>query len=578
MTKAVLLRIIVGIGLTALPSQAGLTYTCDPTIDAKVAGLCNTLNTTIAGLYSKSFTNANAAIYITFGNTGLGSSAQYLNYVKYTTFISTLTANAASSNNAVQKSAVAALGTYAASLYGTGNVEVTAAMGRSFGFTGMTGTTKAGDFCTQGTASCFDAVVTITDDPTIILWYRSAGATEPRNAYDFFSIVEHESDEVLGISSCIDTNGAITNSCQRNAPAAIDMYRFSGAGKIIPITALSSAPGAYFSYDGGVTNGANGAFYNSLPNGSDYHDLAGICPGLQHVQDAEGCPGHDSGIDITNDGGAEINMLSGLGYIVVPAGVTVPPVASSVPAISAGGVVAHGTKSTTIAPGSWVDIYGTNLSTTTRFWNAATDIVNGNLPTNLDGVSVKINGKPAYVYSVSPLQINVQSPDDTATGTISVTVTTAAGTSAAVSAVIGPVSPAFFTFDGNHAAAYITTSTGFYLPGTPFAYDLLGKPGSFAFNTRAVKKGEVLTLYGTGLGPTTPVVAAGKVFNSAAQTNSPVIITIGGVDQIVPAYITGAGSYQVNVTIPQNVAIGDNTVHVTVNGVQSPTGTAITVQ
>lgn len=553
-------------------AHGAIVYTCDPTIDARLAGLCNTLNTTIAGLYSKSFTNASAAIYVTLGKTGLGSSSQYLNYVSYSKYISTLSANATASGNAIQKGAVTSLATYAAPLYSNGRVQVTAAMGRSFGFTGMTGATKAQDPCSQGSANCFDAVVTVTNDPGTTLFFRNGG-TEPRDAYDFFSIIQHETNEVLGISSCIDTSGAtLTNSCENNAPSAIDMFRYSGAGKLIPITALSTVPGAYFSYDGGVTNGANGIAYNTLSNGSDYHDFAGVCPGQQHVQDAEGCPGRDAGIDITNDGGAEINTLNALGYIIVA------PAVTALPSINTGGVVAHGTKSTTIAPGSWVNIYGTNLSTTTRFWNADTEIINGNLPTSLDGVSVKVNGKAASVYFISPGQINIQAPDDTATGTVSVTITNASGTSSSVSAVLAPVGPAIFTLDSKYAAAYIPAATGFYLPGTPFAYDLLGKAGTFAFNTRAVKKGEVLVLYGTGFGPTNPVVPAGKVYAGAAKTITDVTVLIGGVSLSVPAYITGAGVYQFNVTIPQTVAVGDNTLQVIVNGVPTPAGTAITVQ
>jgi len=37
---------------SAALAQAGVTYTCDPSINAALAGLCNTLNTTTAGLYN----------------------------------------------------------------------------------------------------------------------------------------------------------------------------------------------------------------------------------------------------------------------------------------------------------------------------------------------------------------------------------------------------------------------------------------------------------------------------------------------------------------------------------------------
>ena len=78
---------------------------------------------------------------------------------------------------------------------------------------------------------------------------------------------------------------------------------------------LSTTTGAYFSYNGGSTNGANGFVYNTLSNGNDYADFVNNCPGGPlSVQDAEGCPGADAGLSILNDGGAEVNILNAVGY------------------------------------------------------------------------------------------------------------------------------------------------------------------------------------------------------------------------------------------------------------------------
>src|ERR1035441_8859924 len=64
-----------------------------------------------------------------------------------------------------------------------------------------------------------------------------------------------------------------------------------------------------------------------------------------------------------------------------------------------------------IEAGSWVMIQGTNLANTYpgRTWRGD-EVVNGNLPTALDGVSVTIDGQPAFVYYISATQINVQAP------------------------------------------------------------------------------------------------------------------------------------------------------------------------
>ena len=83
--------------------------------------------------------------------------------------------------------------------------------------------------------------------------------------------------------------------------------------------------------------------------------------------------------------------------------------APSTPSINAGGIVPVDSTVTTIQPGEWVSIYGTNLASSTVTWN-------GNFPTSLGGTSVTINGKAAYLSFVSPTQINVQAPNDTATG------------------------------------------------------------------------------------------------------------------------------------------------------------------
>ena len=84
---------------------------------------------------------------------------------------------------------------------------------------------------------------------------------------------------------------------------------------------------------------------------------------------------------------------------------------------------------TSIASGSWVTIYGTALSTTTRAWRAS-DISGNNLPTTLDGVSVQINGKKAAISYVSPGQLNAQAPTDATIGQVPLQVTTANGTGA----------------------------------------------------------------------------------------------------------------------------------------------------
>ena len=77
---------------------------------------------------------------------------------------------------------------------------------------------------------------------------------------------------------------------------------------------------------------------------------------------------------------------------------------------------------------TYLEIHGTNLAQTSRTW-AGGDFNGSNAPTTLDGVSVTVNGKPAFIYYVSPEQININTPDDTTVGPVSIQVKNALGLS-----------------------------------------------------------------------------------------------------------------------------------------------------
>ena len=87
----------------------------------------------------------------------------------------------------------------------------------------------------------------------------------------------------------------------------------------------------------------------------------------------------------------------------------------TLPAVRNGGVVNAASGGAEISPGSWVSIFGENLSRIAapgRQW-AGPDFSGNNLPLSLDGVSVRINNRPAAVAFISGSQLNVQAPDET---------------------------------------------------------------------------------------------------------------------------------------------------------------------
>ena len=112
---------------------------------------------------------------------------------------------------------------------------------------------------------------------------------------------------------------------------------------------------------------------------------------------------------------------------------TVPT--TGAPSITPGGIVPLYSTVNTIQPGEWVSIYGANLASGTEIWS-------GDFPQTLAGTSVTINGKPAFLMYVSPTQINLQAPDDTATGSVSVVVTTSTG-SVTAGVTLSQYSPSF---------------------------------------------------------------------------------------------------------------------------------------
>ncbi|HEY2013204.1 MAG TPA: choice-of-anchor V domain-containing protein [Bryobacteraceae bacterium] len=247
-----------------------------------------------------------------------------------------------------------------------------------------------------------------------------------------------------------------------------------------------------------------------------------------------------------------------------------PAAAGSAPAIQQNGVTSAASFQPGIVPNSWIAIQGTNLAPTTDTWDKA--IVGGKLPTTLDNVSVMVGGKPAYVHYVSPTQINVLAPD-VGTGSMSVTVTNSGGTSTAVTSTSQTVGPAFFQWVSKYAVATHNDAT--------FSWAVAN--GTFAgVTTVAAKPGEVIVLWGTGFGPTTPATPVGvQVPANLYSTTNPVTVTVGGIPATVYAAALApgfAGLYQVAMQIPASAPDGDLPVVATINGAQSPSSTLITVK
>jgi len=258
-------------------------------------------------------------------------------------------------------------------------------------------------------------------------------------------------------------------------------------------------------------------------------------------------------------------FLSALAWVSSPAN---PPASTPLPVTTSIFSVVNGaTFAGAISPGSWVTIFGQNLSNVPasgELWTASD--FNGNaLPTTLRGTSAWINGRQAAVEFISPNQVNVQAPDDTYSGTVLVQVISPSGLTTGT-ANLQSIAPALFTV----ASGGSTYAAAVGLDG------LLIAPPNQIPGARAAKSGETLQLYGTGFGDTNPHQPSGQLV-SVAPVVAPVSASV--CDQPAEVSFTGLvgpGLDQINITLP-TLPPGNCPVQIVVGGVRTQSGILIPI-
>ena len=247
---------------------------------------------------------------------------------------------------------------------------------------------------------------------------------------------------------------------------------------------------------------------------------------------------------------------SSLGDRVYTAQLTLCPVLLSgqpKPAIasvaSAGGFNANAG----IAPGTWIEIYGSNLAAAACSWQTA-DFNGANAPTSLGGVSVTVGGKSAYVDYVSAGQVNAQVPDGIPIGPATpVVVTNSGGSSAAFAVTTAVLAPALLA----------PAQAPFNVNGKQYVVATLADGSFDAIPSHPAKPGDVITLFGIGFGlPGAGMVAqqTATLSNVAFSLNETAAQTLYA--GIAPGFV---GLYQFNIQLP-NVTPGDYQLKATVNG------------
>jgi uncharacterized protein (TIGR03437 family) len=222
-----------------------------------------------------------------------------------------------------------------------------------------------------------------------------------------------------------------------------------------------------------------------------------------------------------------------------------------------------------LAPNTWATVFGTLFSPISRVW-AGNDFSGANLPTRVEDVGVSIGGRAAYVAWVSPTQLNVLVPVDMPEGPTPVVVTRSGISSGPFLVQMQRIAPALFLFDAANRK-YVTASRS---DGS-----LVGDAALYPGATTPARRGELITLWGTGFGRTNPPIPAGMIVSTPAQLLAQPIVTIGGATaEVLFAGLTIPGVYQFNVRVPQGIPDGDLPVVVQLEGTTTQANARLTVQ
>jgi uncharacterized protein (TIGR03437 family) len=217
-----------------------------------------------------------------------------------------------------------------------------------------------------------------------------------------------------------------------------------------------------------------------------------------------------------------------------------------------------------LAPGSYIDIFGSNLAGATRGWSAG-DFVDGQAPTTLEGVTVTVDGKPAFVNFVSPTQVTVQAPADLTLGRAAPVVVSFGGQSSAPAMLAikgtagGLLAPPSFNVNGKQYVAAVSLRTG-GLVGDRSIPNIGGVPAT---------SGETLVFFGIGFGPVTSGSMAGQIATGTTAVTAKVQFQFGDIEAqvlsagLVPGFV---GVYRFDVVVPAGLPSGDVPLKALVGG------------
>lgn len=200
-------------------------------------------------------------------------------------------------------------------------------------------------------------------------------------------------------------------------------------------------------------------------------------------------------------------------------------------------------KAGPLAPNTIGSLYGKDLAYAMRALTAD-DLYAGTLPTTLigSGVRVQINRVAAFLYFVSPSQVNFLVPSTLTPGPAEIQLSLDGRYGESVRIQLAEYSPALFMQD----------------PETVLATHV---DGSVVTGSKPARPGEVIVLFATGLGSTSPRLPAGQIPRTIGWLDKMqdfrVLIDGQTVDRerifyagVAPGF---AGLYQINLKLPDDL-------------------------
>jgi endo-1,4-beta-xylanase len=241
---------------------------------------------------------------------------------------------------------------------------------------------------------------------------------------------------------------------------------------------------------------------------------------------------------------------------------------TSPPAIGAAGLVnAASYANNAVSPGEIVVLFGATFGPASFMFSQADE--SGKIPAQLSGTRLLFDGIPAPILYSRVGQVAAIAPFALAGhATTQVQYEYLGIPSDPATVPVAPTQPGVFTLDYSGRGAGV----------------ILDASDRLISSANPAHKGDIIVLFATGVGGTTPVGVDGQIVltGTLPVLSAPASVQIGGVDCPVQysggAYGLAAGAFQVKVQVAAGVPSGEQSLVLTVGGAASQSGATVWIQ